>query len=212
MKPYYQDSAVTLYCGDCREIVPQLGTFDLLLTDPPYGCSATTGWGGKYDSFSIAGDDTTELRDWIISVIDSPFILFGSPRIERPKCDAVLIWAKGEHTGMGDLAFPWKPDFEEIYIKGKSVFSGKRTTSVLRYNARTDSGRLHPTEKPTGLIVELLNKTTAHTILDPFAGSGTTGRAAKDLGRQCVMIERKEKYCEIAANRMRQEVLPMFEE
>jgi len=209
VKPYYQDDAVTIYHGDCREIVPQLGRFDLLLTDPPYGCSATTGRGGAYDGFTIAGDKNTELRDWAISVCDVPWILFGSARITRPACDAVLIWAKGEHTGMGDLSFPWKPDFEEIYVKGK-VFRGRRTSSVLRYNARIDSGRLHPTEKPIGLMLELVGKCPKEAVLlDPFAGSGTTGRAAKDLGRKATLIELEERYCEIAALRMAQEVLPL---
>jgi len=206
LKPYYQDDAVTIYHGDCREIVPQLGRFDAVITDPPYGCSATTSRGGAYSNFSIAGDNNAELRDWLISIIDCPWIMFGSPRVPRPKCNAVLIWAKGEHTGMGDLSFPWKPDFEEIYISGKA-FSGRRTSSVLRYNARIDSGRWHPTEKPIALMAELISKCVAQTILDPFAGSGTTGRAAKDLGRKCVLVEREERYCEIAARRMAQEVL-----
>ena len=117
-----------------------------------------------------------------------------------------MIWSKGEHTGMGDLSFPWKPDFEEIYINGDG-FYGRRTSSVLRFNARTDSGRAHPTEKPVELMAELIGKCDATTILDPFAGSGTTGRAAKDLGRKAVLIEIEERYCEIAARRMGQEVL-----
>jgi len=205
-KPYYQDEAVTIYHGDCREIVPELGKFDLVLTDPPYGCSATTGWGGKYDSFEIRGDKDTGLRDWLISALSCPWIIFGSPRIKRPDCKAVLIWSKGDHTGMGDLSFPWKPDFEEIYINGKCFF-GRRTSSVLRFNARIDSGRAHPTEKPVELMSELIKKCSADIILDPFAGSGTTGRAAKDLGLKAVLIEIEERYCEIAAGRMRQEVL-----
>ncbi len=69
---------------------------------------------------------------------------------------------------------------------------------------------LHPTEKPVQLISTILQANVGGTILDPFAGSGTTGRAAKDLGRKCVLIEREEKYCEIAARRMAQEVLPLF--
>ena len=206
MTPYYQDNAVTLFCGDSREIVPTLGRFDCVVTDPPYGCSATTRRGGVYNGFSIYGDKDTVMRDWLISLWNGPMIMFGSPRIKRPDGCAVLIWAKGEHTGMGDLSFPWKPDFEEIYVFGKA-FSGKRTSSVLQFNARIDSSRLHSTEKPISLMCELIGKCTSQIILDPFAGSGTTGRAAKDLGRKCTMIEREEKYCEIAAKRMAQDVL-----
>ena len=70
--------------------------------------------------------------------------------------------------------------------------------------------RFHPTQKPLALITWCLSLAPdAQTILDPFAGSGTTGRAAKDLGRKCVMIEREEKYAEIAAKRMAQEVLAL---
>jgi len=71
--------------------------------------------------------------------------------------------------------------------------------------------RTHPTQKPLALMSWCLSLAgdDAKTVLDPFAGSGTTGRACKDLGRKCVMIEREERYCEIAARRMGQEVLPL---
>src|SRR5215831_12903999 len=98
LKPYYQHAGITIYHGDCREILPKL-RFELVITDPPYGCSATTGRGGIYDSFSIHGDNSTELRDWLISTIRTPWVVFGSPRIPRPACKSVLIWSKGEHTG-----------------------------------------------------------------------------------------------------------------
>jgi len=207
---YYADDAVAIAHGDCREIVPGLGRFErVYVSDPPYGCKATTGWGGKYDGFSIAGDNDTTLRDWLIETAGDAWIVFGSPRIPRPDCDAVLIWSKGEHTGMGDLSFPWKPDFEEIHVKGK-VFSGPRTSSVLRHNARIDSGRLHPTEKPIGLMLELVSKCPkGATIIDPFCGGGSTLRAAKDLGRRAIGIEINEAYAEIAARRMAQGVLDL---
>ena len=205
--PYYDDGkGIHIFLGDCREILQHLPKVDLVLTDPPYGCAATTGWGGTYDKFEIAGDKDTTLRDWVIQTFPCPWIIFGSPRIVRPLCKAVLIWKKGDHTGMGDLSFPWKPDFEEIYINGIG-FNGPRTSSVLSFNARTDSGRYHPTEKPIELIAALMMKGPAGLILDPFMGSGTTLRAAKDLGRKCIGIEIEERYCEIAARRLQQEVL-----
>jgi site-specific DNA-methyltransferase (adenine-specific) len=105
---------------------------------------------------------------------------------------------------MGDLSFPWKPDFEEIYVNGNG-FIGHRGSSVLCFNSRIDSGRHHPTEKPLELMTELISKTIG-TILDPFMGSGTTLRATKDLNRKAIGIEIEEKYCEIAAKRMEQEV------
>lgn len=205
MNPYYQDAFVTLYHGDCREIMPRLVP-DIVVTDPPYGCGATTGRGGTYDKFEIVGDKNTDLRDWLISVLSCPWVIFGSPRISRPPCRCVLIWHKGEHTGMGDLSFPWKPDYEEIYINGEGFF-GARTSSVLAFNARTDSGRHHPTEKPVFLLSALLRKCPPGTVVDPFMGSGSTLRAAKDLGRKAIGIEIEERYAEIAAIRMAQEPL-----
>ena len=106
---------------------------------------------------------------------------------------------------MGDLSFPWKPDFEEIYVVGKR-FTGRRTTSVLKYNADTGSDRAHPTEKPVPLMAELVGKVVGHTILDPFAGSGTTGVACVELGRKFVGIEIDPVYFDIACRRIEQAV------
>lgn len=191
-----------LWHGDCLEILPTLPTVDCVITDPPYGCKATTGWGGKYDKFSIVGDSDCYARDSLLILIgETPSALFGSARIVRPKFKALLIWAKGEHTGMGDLSFPWKPDFEEIYINGEG-WSGARTSSVLRFNARTDSDRWHATEKPVLLMVELVSKAPGITICDPFMGSGTTGVACMQLGRKFIGIEIERRYFDIACERI----------
>jgi DNA modification methylase len=194
----------TLYLGDCREIIPIVGKVDAVITDPPYGCKATSGWGGKYSGFEIQGDDSTELRDFVIAQCNCPFAMFGSPRIDRPKNCSILIWSKGEHTGMGNLQFPWKPDFEEVYISGDG-WSGRRTSSVLKFNARTDSERFHPTEKPIGLMVEIASKAPPGVILDPFMGSGTTGIACLKTGRKFIGIERDPEYFRIACERIRKE-------
>jgi len=195
----------TLYLGDCMEILPTLPKADAVVTDPPYGCKATSGWGGRYNKFTITGDSTTTARDSIIEALNGvPMIMFGSQRIVRPKVEhTLLIWSKGEHTGMGDLRFPWKPDFEEIYVIGKG-FKGARTTSVLRYMADTSSNRNHPTEKPVELIEELVKKCIGATILDPFMGSGTTGVACVNLGRKFIGIEIEERYFDIACKRIDQ--------
>jgi len=196
-----QIGQATLYHGDCREVLPTLERVDAVVTDPPYGCSATTGRGGRFDSFTIAGDTDTVLRDWLLTAYDGPSALFGSQRVPRPPCKAVLIWSKGEHTGMGDLSFPWKPDYEEIYINGLG-WSGPRTSSVLRVNARIDSGRAHPTEKPVALMEQLIGKAPGTTVLDPFMGSGTTGVACANLGRAFIGIELERQYFDIACERI----------
>jgi DNA modification methylase len=122
------------------------------------------------------------------------------------------VWEKGDHVGMGDLSMPWKPNTEEIYIIG-SGFSGHRGSSVLSVNAATSwnstaFGRQHPHEKPLELMIALMSKAPIGTVLDPFCGSGATLEAAKNLGRRAIGIEIEERYCEIAAKRLAQEVLP----
>jgi DNA modification methylase len=217
MTPYYEQDGIVIYHGDCREILPTLepGSVDLVLTDPPYGINYESGMTGHDDGRSlpgIVGDTDTSLRDFMLESIDFPAIVFGTWKVQRPaNCRAVLIWDKGDHVGMGDLSLPWKPNTEEVYVIGGG-FHGHRGSSVLRYPAPVTwnsvaGGRVHPHEKPIPLILALLAKHPGETILDPFMGSGTTLRAAKDLGRRAIGIEIEERYCEIAAKRLQQSVM-----
>lgn len=213
MKPYYSDSWVTIYHGDCREVTEWLSA-DVLVTDPPYGMTLRSGWNGAFGDLRIEGDDTPEVRDAALSMWPGPALVFGRWSVARPTgTRMVLVWDKGSHAGMGDLSMPWKPQTEEIYVIG-SGFLGRRDSCVLRYNAIAGTvalaeGRQHPTEKPVGLMRDLIGKCPPGTIADPFMGSGTTLRAAKDLGRKAIGVELDERYCEIAARRMGQEVLPL---
>lgn len=216
-EPYYQDDSVTLFGADCRDVLPYLTGVDLVLTDPPYGIayhSGMTGHDGGRSLPGIAGDEDTSLRDFALAQTDCAALVFGSWKVAKPRgCRAVLIWDKGDHVGMGDLSLPWKPNTEEIYVIG-SGFSGHRGSSVLRFPAPVTwnsvaHGRSHPHEKPLPLIRALLAKHPGRVILDPFAGSGTTLRAAKDLGRRAIGIEIEERYCEIAVKRLAQSVLPL---
>ncbi len=198
MKYYYQDSAVTIYHGDCREILPQLElpTIKLMIADPPYGQNYKSNYGASWSGTVIEGDSSTLLRDEIINFWHHPAYVFGTWKVERPNnIRQILIWDKGPAFGMGDLSFPWKNSFEEIYVIGHLCVSWE------------SQGRFHPNQKPLSLMTYLMNKHPAPLILDPFMGSGTTLRAAKDLGRKAIGIEIEEKYCEIAARRMGQEVL-----
>lgn len=216
MTPYYADDAVTIYLGDCREVAEWLAG-DVLVTDPPYGMALRSGRGGAFGRSEIAGDDTTEVRDAALALwAGRPALVFGRWSVARPAATRqVLTWEKGEHVGMGDLALPWKPNTEEVYVLGEG-FRGRRGSSVLRYLAiagtvgRADQGtRRHPTEKPVGLMRDLIAKCPLGVVVDPFAGSGSTLRAAKDLGRRAIGVELDERYCEIAARRCAQEVLAL---
>jgi DNA modification methylase len=212
VKPYYEHGGIVIYHGDCREVLPALGTFDdcLVIVDPPYGISHSSSHGATWQDTQIANDDSTELRDWLISHFKpSPMVVFGSWKASRPDCRAMLIWDKGPQFGMGDLSFPWKPSFEEIYIIGEG-FKGRRDEGVLRNFSSVSwesKGRRHPHAKPTALMGHFISKHDASLILDPCCGSGPTLEAAKLFGRRAIGIELDERYAESSANRLAQEVL-----
>jgi len=202
MKPYYEHAGIQIWHGDCREILPGLKA-DVVVTDPPYGMGYSSGWSGA----EIVGDKTVGVRDQALSALRGiPALVFG--RWSEPRPDGVrarLVWDKGEWPGMGDLKLPWGPSDEEIYVIGEG-FVGKRAGTVLRSNRVGAAASLHPTEKPIWLLARLVQACPPGTILDPFMGSGTTLVAAKLEGRKAIGIEIEEKYCEIAAKRLAQEV------
>ena len=210
-EPYYSDDLVTLYHGDCLEETAWLAA-DVLVTDPPYGVAYTSGWveGRSRNNTAIQNDRTTETRDSAISAWgDRPYMCFGSWRSARPmNVRHQLIWDKGNDPGTGDLTMPWGGSFEEIYISGSGpIWRGGRTASVLRAgkplgHARPD----HPTPKPVGLMESLIERCPGGMIADPFAGSGSTLIAARNLGRQAIGVELEERYCEIIAKRLSQQV------
>ncbi|RWI33448.1 MAG: site-specific DNA-methyltransferase [Mesorhizobium sp.] len=209
-----------LLLGDCRDILLTLGNVDAVVMDPPYGVAYQSGyatnalWG---DRRSIANDHNTLSRDGVIDwalypgqndnrASAVPCLSFGSWRVPRPSMTKmVLIWDKGGALGMGDLSIPWKPDHEEIYVLGKGFVGTRDSGSVLRHppvQSMAKNGRVHPTEKPVSLMVDLCRKVPG-TVLDPFMGSGTTGVACVKLGRKFIGIEIDEGYFDIAVERIR---------
>jgi hypothetical protein len=210
LKPYYQDDAVTIYHGDCREIVPTLGRFDLLLTDPPYGVAfqgkATkhTKAGGGY----IGTDDRTgpEVVATALRLCECGIVTPGIRMMyeyPRPRDVGCVYCPSG--AGVGPWGFTC---FHPVLYYGKRRGGPKSPASFQSFHTSPDCG--HPCPKPIEWMSWFIGIAgNVQTILDPFAGSGTTGRAAKDLGRKCTLIEREERYCEIAASRMAQEVLPL---
>jgi len=223
MEPYYQDDQVTLYHGDCLELADLWTCADVLVTDPPYGISAKAkkgsyqrgGGGQEYLNNCIAGDRTTETRDAAIALWgDKPRIVFGSWRAPRPEpVFQRLIWHKaGSVFGLGTAAFISQD--EEIYVSGagwrmtQPPLRSVITTTEPRQGANGEAAKFgHPTPKPVSLMVTLMDRCPPGTIADPFAGSGSTLVAAKALGRKAIGVELEERYCEIAANRLRQDVL-----
>jgi DNA modification methylase len=134
----------------------------------------------------------------------SPLVLCGEIPVRQ-----VIIWNRG--SGFNYMDGAYVPMCEWIILMAKPEWSlrDKSAAGVGDvWNIPPDSGNEHPASFPVGLPSMAIQTSGAETILDPFAGSGTTGRAAKDLGKRAVLIEREERYCEIAARRLAQDVLP----
>lgn len=215
MTPYYQDASVTLYHGDSRELDAWIEA-DILVTDPPYGIHHRTDGGRRHGAATwrntrIANDLDTAARDEMLRLWgDKPALVFGSWRRPRPNATReLLVWDKGPASGMGNLSMPWKPNHEEVYVLGDG-FTGRRDSGVLSGHhviSWESNGRLHPHEKPLSLMEYLIRKCAPGAVADPFAGSGATLVAAKQLGRRATGVELDERYCEIAANRLCQDLL-----
>lgn len=210
MKPYYEDEAVTLYHGNCLEVTAWLDA-DVVVTDPPYGIAHSSNKpGAPRRGVQIANDESAATRDAALALWTGPAVIFGTCRSPVPPFPirAVLVWDKGGHVGMGDLSLPWKQNWEHIYVSG-SGFYGRRGSGVLRVNALPPwAGKFqHPHEKPLGLLQLLIDKCPPGVVADPFAGTGTTLVAAKSQGRRAVGVELEERYCEVAAKRLAQDVL-----
>ena len=206
MNPYYEQDGITIYHGDCREVMPEVEAI-ALITDPPYGSDEHGGYGRRQLGLqSIENDSDTIHRDAALDIWGNrPAAVFSSPRKPPPpgEWSWVLVWDKGR-PGLGS---PWRWAHELIFVRGDWE-NTPGVPSVLRFPAPPSMREAnHPHEKPQGLLAALIRGAPEGTILDPFMGSGTTLRAAKDLGRQAIGIEISEKYCEVAAKRLEQGVL-----
>lgn len=219
MTPYYQDELTTMYNGDCLSVMKELETesIDCILTDPPYGMNWQSGHRKvKYDK--IQNDsDLLWVDDWLKESFrllkqDRTFYSFCSWHnvdIFKQKIEAcfelknILIWYKNNH-GSGDLTGNYAPIYENILFatKGNPKLFGKRVPNILEFDRTINE--FHPTEKPVSLISLLVEKSCRndYVVLDMYAGSGTTGVACKQMGVKSILIEREEKYCKTALDRL----------
>jgi site-specific DNA-methyltransferase (adenine-specific) len=209
-KPFYQDDAVTIYHGDCREILPQLDVkVDLVLTDPPYGIDYQSSWRIDWARKpKIQGD--TAFPMWLFDLKPSKAMFVWCrwdilPSLPLPK--SFIVWDKGVHS-MGDLQHEYGRQWEAcaFYPQAEHEFI-RRPVDIIRCMRIPPEQLTHPNEKPIGAITPIIKANKGDLILDPFLGSGTTAVAAKILGRKCIGIEIEEKYCEIAAKRCAQSVM-----
>lgn len=196
-EPFYRDDRVTLWNQDCRAAITS-GYLHrasyVVVTDPPYPNNA-----GHFD-------ESVDVAREVISGVDCEALVFWS-ELERPPVPlplvAVHIWHRSNVNGR-----PYEP----IYHFCPSGV--KRRSEVFRHPAIFDGAGPgcneylgHPTQKPVALMRQLLGKVTPAIVLDPFAGVGSTLRAAKDLDWKAEGYEVVAEYCEAAASRMGQEVL-----
>jgi site-specific DNA-methyltransferase (adenine-specific) len=227
IKPYYEENGITIYHGDCMEILPELTPFDLVLTDPPYEKEAHTKrctrskieGRSNHDDMQIKfAPITEELRKFIVTIPSKGWVLVFS-QIEAVGLFANLTsdnWRRGMVWIKPDCAPNFNGDrpaqgFESICAiwrgNGRSRWNAGGKRGVYYANC-TDYAHQHQTQKPLKLIMELINDfLIGDTVLDPFMGSGTTLVAAKQLGKRAIGIEIEEKYCEIAVKRLAQGVL-----
>lgn len=219
-EPYYVDEAVTLYHGDAREILPGV-TADVLLTDPPYGISLGSGGvGGSGPRHGLAKsgystyEDTYEAYMQVVVPVIAHAVgmttraaVFTGPHLqELPKAAAI----GGIYSPAGAGRHPWGfKTFLPVLLYGTApLLNLGARPNVIRSTVKAEQNG-HPCPKPIEWMRWLVDLVSlpGETIIDPFAGSGTTLRAAKDLGRKAVGIELDEHYCEIAAQRLSQGVL-----
>lgn len=220
MKPYYQDESCTIYHGDCREILPLLEprNVDLVLSDPPYGTKTNTDYtrfsGGQRNDPRWRKGKTWEGIEGDGNAFDpSPWlefqkvILWGANNFSHKlPPGSWLVWAKKEQGNFGNFL----SDCEVAWSKGGcGVFLFHHVwDGFIRQTERGTS--LHPSQKPVALMEWCLRRNpSSGVILDPYMGSGSVLRAAKNLGKKAIGIEQKEGYCAVAASRLAQEVLPL---
>ena len=214
MTLYYQDEHVTLYHGDCLTEHQEWLSADVLVTDPPYGMSYESNRNRDKRNVKVgrpvAGDDATDARDGALRAWgDGAALVFGKWNQPKPSGTKMrLVWDK-RVPGMGDLQIPWGPTDEEVYVLGGG-WTGKRESNVLSFQMLMSGDRTrpdHPTPKPVPLMTELVSKCPPGVVADPFAGSGATLIAARNLGRKSIGVELEERYCEIIAKRLDQQVI-----
>lgn len=221
--PYYAGACGVLYLGDAAEVLPAIpvGAVDLLLTDPPYGVAYVSN--RRRESFGpIVGDaDAAAVPDLLVDAArrlrrNRHVYVFGPLSDETAQrmglaTTAPLVWSK-TGLGLGNLAVPWGPSHEPITFGvrggrrgGGGLTARLRRGSVLTVPKKAGSAvNRHPTEKPVALLAQLVESSTVpgDTVLDPFAGAGSTLVAAAVLGRRYVGIEIEERYAEVAARRL----------
>ena len=216
MNPYYEHGGITIYHGNCREILPTLEPVDLVLTDPPYGIGESAGRNKSRSKMAVSKDygnaswdDAPPDKETINLAIAAgrSAIVFGGNYFALPASPCWLVWDKDNGaTDFADCELAWT-NLEIAVRRIRWRWQGM----LQEHGGKHKELRQHPTQKALAVMKWCIERVPGNpqSIIDPFMGSGTTLRAAKDLHRKAIGIEIDERYCEIAANRLRQNVLPL---
>jgi site-specific DNA-methyltransferase (adenine-specific) len=220
VKPYYEDSHVRIYHGDCREVMWGLGWLgaDLILTDIPYGAVNRDSGGLRRLDKGAADQETvppTELPGLLVA--PTVYVFCGTEQVsalragfvERGMTTRLAVWEKTNPSPMNGESL-WLSSVECcVFARSGSAVFNERCASPMWRGPSNQEEVNHPTPKPRWLFERLVKASSnpGQTVLDPFMGSGTTLVAAKNLGRKAIGIEIEERYAEIAAKRLAQEVL-----
>ena len=193
----------------------------MLITDPPYGrgwhqgdTGTARGWRSDRHR-GIANDTDTDTRDAALAMWgDQPAVVFGDLTLAPPSgVKLTLVYDKGLDAGFTGAVGGYRRNVEGVYLLGNhgSSLGGRSAVLITTVSAGGNLARTtsHPHTKPVDVMIKLITAAPGGTVADPFMGSGTTLRAAKDLGRRSIGIEIEERYCEIAAKRLAQEVLAL---
>ena len=223
-EPYFRDESVVIYHGDALDIMPKLPSVALIVADPPYtfGMASTFSegkagsWGDMMNGARWYAECLREMRRltaaqqgaaWVFNSWRSFPVLARAAMEAQWPIESLLVWDKcwigpGGQRGL-------RPSYELVALFAQPDFQlpNRGLADIWRSPASSHKENGHPAEKPLDLVARLIRETPGELILDPFMGSGTTLRAAKDLGRYAIGIEIEERYCEIAAKRMAQGVL-----
>ena len=213
LKPYYADDLVTLYHGRCEDIMPHLvGQFGPIVSDPPYGMGYQHGArkGGiklGQDGETIEGDDRPFDPSHLIAASPSLILWGGNHYADRlPASKGWLVWDKrdeGPEMDQSDVELAWT----NVLTTARKFT--RRWSGACRGGREQREGRWHTNQKPVALMEWCLGFVPEGVILDPYAGSGSTLVAAKELGRRAIGIEAVERHCRNAAARLTQGVLDL---
>jgi len=215
MKLYYSDDWVTIYLGDAMNWE---GYADVVVTDPPWGLGKLTGTTSRArnrNAYASFGDTEQNVKVTVIPALEKALERCDGRGLVA--CGVRMMWFYPRPRAVGGFyqpaavgMSPWGfAGYNPVLFYGKDPRDGKGQSSVMTTLTAPPSTTEHPCAKPMKAMLWMVDKASlrGETVVDLFMGSGTTLRAAKDLNRRAIGIEIEEKYCEIAANRMSQEVM-----